>query len=72
MSGFRFSQLGLASILSQNRLVVPPNQRNYSWTNDEVTTLLQDFARSIESQDTFYFVGTIVAIRKDDATYLRW
>ena len=66
MSGFRFSQLGLASILSQNRLVVPPNQRNYSWTNDEVTTLLQDFARSIESQDTSYFVGTIVAIRKDD------
>jgi len=66
MSEFKFSQLGLASILSQNRLVVPPNQRNYSWTSDEVTTLLQDFARSIESREAAYFVGTIVVIRKDD------
>ena len=65
MSGFKFSQLGLASILKQNRLVVPPNQRNYSWAKEEVITLLQDFARSI-GEDGTYFVGTIVTIRKDD------
>ena len=65
MSGFKFSQLGLASILKQNRLVVPPNQRNYSWAKEEVMTLLQDFARSI-GEDATYFVGTIVTIRKDD------
>ncbi len=65
MSGFKFSQLGLASILKQNRLVVPPNQRNYSWAKEEVITLLQDFARSID-EDATYFVGTIVTIRKDD------
>ncbi|MYK07964.1 MAG: DUF262 domain-containing protein [Synechococcus sp. SB0670_bin_20] len=63
-SSFKFSQLGLASILKQSRLIVPPNQRNYSWTKEEVTTLLQDFARSIGSEDTPYFVGTIVTIRK--------
>lgn len=65
MSGFKFSQLGLASILKQNRLVVPPNQRNYSWAKEEVITLLQNFARSI-GEDATYFVGTIVTIRKDD------
>jgi len=66
VSGFKFSQLGLASILKQSRLIVPPNQRNYSWTKEEVTTLLQDFARSIGGEDTPYFVGTIVTIRKGD------
>lgn len=58
-----FAQLGLASVLKQNQLVVPPNQREYSWTSREVRTLFQDFARSI--QDTkrrSYFLGTIVTI----------
>lgn len=64
MAAFAFHQLGLASILKQQKLVVPPNQRDYSWTEKEVTTLLQDFARSIGDADTTYFVGTIVTIRK--------
>lgn len=66
MAEFRFSQLGLASILKQGRLSVPPNQRNYSWTKEEVTTLLQDFARSIGNEDAPYFVGTVVTIRKGE------
>lgn len=66
MSGFKFSQLGLASVLKQSRLVVPPNQRNYSWAKEEVITLLQDFARSIGSEDAPYFVGTVVTIRKGE------
>lgn len=56
-----FAQLGLASIIKQNRLVVPPNQRDYSWTAKEVRTLLQDFAKAI-SGDGGYFLGTIVTI----------
>ena len=56
-----FAQLGLASILKQNQLSVPPNQREYSWTDREVRTLLQDFARAI-SGDGSYFLGTIVTI----------
>ena len=59
---FSFSQLGLASILGQNQLIVPPNQRDYSWTVREVKTLFQDFARSIADDDTNYFLGTIVTI----------
>ena len=62
---FGFSQLGLASILGQNQLVVPPNQRDYSWTVREVKTLFQDFARSIADDDSNYFLGTIVTIPSD-------
>ncbi len=64
-STFSFSQLGLASILGQNQLTVPPNQRDYSWTVREVKTLLQDFARSLGDNDATYFLGTIVTIPRD-------
>ena len=57
-----FAQLGLASILKQNQLSVPPNQREYSWTDREVRTLLQDFAKAISEGDGSYFLGTIVTI----------
>jgi hypothetical protein len=64
-----FAQLGIASILKQNRLTVPPNQREYSWTTKEVHTLLQDFSKAIaESESAAYFLGTIVTIPKDDGT----
>ena len=63
---FGFSQLGLASILGQNQLTVPPNQRDYSWTVREVETLFQDFALSIADDDASYFLGTIVTIPRDD------
>ncbi len=63
---FGFSQLGLASILGQNKLTVPPNQRDYSWTVREVKTLFQDFARSIADDDSSYFLGTIVTIPRGD------
>lgn len=57
-----FQQVGLAGVLKGYKLVVPPNQREYSWTDQEVTTLLQDFTRSISDQEGEYFLGTIVTI----------
>jgi hypothetical protein len=57
-----FAQLGLASILKQNQLAVPPNQREYSWTVKEVRTLFQDFAKAISEGEGPYFLGTIVTI----------
>ena len=60
-----FSQLGLASILKQNQLVVPPNQREYSWTTKEVGTLFHDFARALLEGDKTYFLGTIVTIPRE-------
>lgn len=61
-----FAQLGLGSVLKQNQLVVPANQREYAWETKEVRTLLQDFAREISSADRTYFLGTIVTIPRPD------
>jgi hypothetical protein len=57
-----FAQLGIGSVLKQNRLAVPPNQREYSWTTKEVRTLFQDFAKAISDGERSYFLGTIVTI----------
>ncbi len=57
-----FQQVGLGGVLRQYRLLVPPNQREYSWTEQEVTTILQDFTRSISEEEGEYFLGTIVTI----------
>ena len=57
-----FQEIGIAGILKQYRLVVPPNQREYSWTDREVRTLLQDFAKAISDDEAEYFLGTIVTI----------
>src|SRR5947209_828471 len=57
-----FDQVGIGSVLKQYLLAVPPNQREYSWTRKEVTTLLQDFGRAISEETAEYFLGTIVTI----------
>ena len=53
--------VGLGAILKQYFLRVPPNQREYAWTKREVTTLLTDFAESIQEGGD-YFLGTVVTI----------
>src|SRR5579863_7143740 len=63
-----FAQLGLGSILKQNRLAVPPNQREYAWELKYVRTLFQDFAREIDGDDRMYFLGTIVTIPRPNGT----
>lgn len=57
-----FEQLGLGSVLQRYQLMVPPNQREYSWDADQVTTLLQDFAKAINDAEKAYFLGTVVTI----------
>ena len=57
-----FQQVGIGGVLRQYRLTVPPNQREYSWTDKEVTKLLQDFAKAISDEEPEYFLGTIVTI----------
>ena len=59
-----FEQIGLASILKQNHLKVPPNQRNYTWDEKRVKQLFQDLARTIDEGD--YFLGTIVTIPREN------
>ena len=60
-SKFGFEQVGIGSLLKQNLLRVPPNQREYAWTEREVEQLFTDIARAI-GDNTDYFLGTIVTI----------
>lgn len=63
------SHLGLGEILRTHKLTVPPNQREYSWTTKEVTTLLQDLASAIHEGGEDYFLGTIVVVSKGANLY---
>lgn len=60
-----FDQLGIGGVLKQYQLIMPPNQREYAWTEKEVKTLFQDFAKAIADEEQGYFLGTIVTIPKD-------
>jgi uncharacterized protein with ParB-like and HNH nuclease domain len=55
-----FDVLGIATVLKRYRLSVPPNQREYAWTEDQVTDLLQDLQSAMRSSKDAYFLGTIV------------
>jgi hypothetical protein len=55
-----FDVLGIATVLKRYRLSVPPNQREYAWTEDQVTDLLQDLQAAMRSNKGAYFLGTIV------------
>jgi hypothetical protein len=60
---FTVTQPGIGEILKQHRLRVPPRQRDYSWTEKEVTTLFQDLKNAMNDEKTeAYFLGTIVTI----------
>ena len=56
-----FEQAGLGSVLKRNKLIVPANQRDYAWTDQEVTRLFQDLAKG-KSDNADYFLGAVVTI----------
>lgn len=60
-----FDEIGLGSVLKHHLLAVPPNQREYSWGEEQVDKLFQDYARAINEEGP-YFLGTIVTIPGDD------
>jgi hypothetical protein len=55
-----FEHKGVGDLISQNRLVVPVNQREYSWEAEHVDDLFSDFANAIAKNKGSYFLGTIV------------
>jgi Protein of unknown function DUF262/Protein of unknown function (DUF1524) len=57
-----FEHKGIGAVLSQNRLIVPLNQREYSWEEKNIRELFQDFANAIDNNN-IYFLGTIVLTR---------
>jgi hypothetical protein len=58
-----FEHKGIGSVLAQNRLTVPLNQREYSWEEEHVKDLFSDFATAIAKGKNSYFLGTIVLTR---------
>jgi Protein of unknown function DUF262/Protein of unknown function (DUF1524) len=63
-----FEQSGLGNVRKQNQLVVPSNQREYSWSDRQTTQLFQDFAKAIADGEVGYFLGTIVTIPRTNGT----
>jgi hypothetical protein len=59
-----FQEAGIAGVLRQYRLEVPPNQREYSWTDKEVVRLFEDLTKAIDTDPAEYFLGTIVTISR--------
>lgn len=67
--GFEIHSLGIAAILKGNRLKVPPYQREYAWTDEEVKQLYEDLNNAkLDNKD--YFLGTIVTINSGESTPL--
>ena len=62
----KITQTGLGEILKQFNLKVPSHQRDYSWTDEEVTRLFQDLAKAIADHEPEYFLGSIVTIPDPD------
>lgn len=55
-----FELLGIGTVLKRNRLIVPLNQREYSWGHRHVEELFQDLTDAIASNKQAYFLGAIV------------
>lgn len=57
----------LGQVLWDNNIyLVPPYQRNYSWTKDQISTLWDDLMRIAHDGDT-YFLGSMVFVQTDSA-----
>jgi uncharacterized protein with ParB-like and HNH nuclease domain len=63
-----FEHKGIALALAHNRLVVPLNQREYSWEEQHVKDLFSDLASAMASTASSYFLGTVV-LTKGDADF---
>ncbi len=64
-----FEQAGIGTALARNRLVVPLNQREYSWEETHIVDLFQDLANSIDTGKSAYFLGTIVLTSRTDGAF---
>lgn len=60
-----FEQLGIGGVIRKYRLAVPLHQREYSWTDKEVSALFHDINKAISDEQPVYFLGSIVTIPKE-------
>jgi hypothetical protein len=64
----QFEHKGIGRAIAHNRFVVPLNQREYSWEEEHVTDLFQDFSNAIAvgNSSATYFLGTVVLTTSAD------
>ena len=63
---FEFDDFGIAKIFSSYTLSIPPHQRDYAWTDEEVSQLFEDLENAYRTNSE-YFLGTIVAIERENS-----
>lgn len=54
-----FDPTGIGQLLAADRLMVPLNQREYSWEEDHVNDLINDFSEAMDSPSGIHFLGSI-------------
>lgn len=62
---FGFRNAGIASVIRESLLAVPPNQRPYAWEEEHVHELLSDIKEALFEDGESYFLGTIVLVNSD-------
>jgi hypothetical protein len=60
---------GIGHVLADRNVVVPPYQRPYSWTDEQITDLLRDLSDAIRDKDSEYFLGTIVLTKNNEGSH---
>ena len=60
------SPSGISKLIKDSQLRVPPHQRDYSWTLEEVSQLLTDVNTAFEKGKD-YFLGSIMLIKDDES-----
>ena len=58
--------LSILALLNENSYSIPLYQRNFAWTDVEITQLIIDVLDSIKEKRPEYFIGTLVVSKKDN------
>lgn len=58
---------GIGHLLADRYIVVPPYQRAYSWTSEQIEELLRDLSDAVRRRESEYFLGTIVLTKHHQA-----
>ncbi|MDK4605666.1 DUF262 domain-containing protein, partial [Kingella kingae] len=59
--------LSIFQLLHQDRYIIPIYQRNYAWTDKEISPLLSDMYQAFQRQSEHYYIGSLVVYRRENA-----
>ncbi len=65
--GTSIGLVGIATVLENNQLQVPPHQRSFSWRTAEVQELLDDVGAAFKNGEE-YFIGSVVLVSPKETT----